>query len=97
MRFGSNAEFFVAEEIPTFDGGVIDFDLLPSGDTTIGYVYGGLATNAAHVFGNLTALSSASGEIFAVVLTKPVPEPASLLQLALAISLVMAVRRRTVD
>lgn len=70
LRFGSNAEFFVADGIPTFDNGVIDLDALPVGETTVGYIYGGLITNAPHVFGNPTALSSASGEIFAVTLTR---------------------------
>ena len=70
MRFGSNAEFFIEDGIPTFDNGVIDFDALPYGETTVGYVYGGIITNAPHVFGNPTALSSASGEIFAVNVTK---------------------------
>lgn len=72
MRFGSNAEFFVADGIPTFGNGVIDFDALPAGETTVGYIYGGLIANAPHVFGNPTALSSASGEIFEVRLTKTV-------------------------
>ncbi len=94
MRFGSNAEFFVAEGIPIFDNGVLDFDSLPIGDTTVGYIYGGLITNAPHVFRNAAALSSASGEIFSVVLTKAVPEPSSLLLIGLA-TVVVAGRRRS--
>jgi hypothetical protein len=70
MRFGSNAEFFVADGISTFDNGVINLDALPVGETTVGYIFGGIITNAPHVFGNPTALSSASGEIFAVTLTR---------------------------
>ncbi len=88
LRFGSNAEFFIADDIPTFDNGVINFDLLPTGDTTVGYIYGGIIANAPHVFNNPVALSSASGEIFAVVLTKTVPEPSSPLLLALASTMV---------
>lgn len=86
MRFGSNAEFFIADDIETFENGVIDFDQLPIGETTVGYIFGGIITNAPHVFGNPTALSSASGEIFEVVLTK-VPEPTSLLLLGMATAL----------
>jgi len=93
MRFGSNAEFFIAEGIPTFGNGVIDFDMLPAGDTTVGYIYGGLIANAPHVFRNPTALSSASGEIFAVVLSKAIPEPSSMLLLSLATSLAACWRR----
>lgn len=87
MRFGSNAEFFVAEGIPTYENGVINLDALPLGETTVGYIYGGIITNAPHVFRDPTALSSASGEIFSVMLTKVVPEPGSLLLATMAISL----------
>ena len=87
MRFGSNAEFFVADDIPTFENGVINWDQLPLGDTTVGYIYGGLITNAPHVFRNPEALSAASGEIFAVVLTKNVPEPSGLLLAGVAMVL----------
>ena len=93
MRFGSNAEFFLADGIPTYDNGVIKLDELPIGDTTVGYIFGGIITNAPHVFNNPTALSSASGEIFSVVLTV-VPEPSALLLVGMALPLA-AVRRRT--
>ncbi|TWT30503.1 hypothetical protein KOR34_50620 [Posidoniimonas corsicana] len=69
MRFGSNAEFFLADGIETYDNGVIKLDALPFGETVVGYVYGGLITNAPHVFRNPVALSSASGEIFEVAVT----------------------------
>lgn len=76
LRFGSNAEFFLADGIETYENGVIKFDEL-AGTTTVGYIYGGLIANAPHVFGNPTGLSSASGEVFAVVITV-VPEPSTL-------------------
>jgi len=93
MRFGSNAEFFIAAGVPTYDNGVINFDMLPAGDSTVGYIYGGLITNAPHVFGNPTGLSSASGEIFSVVLTKSVPEGSSLSLAILATVLVIGRRQ----
>ncbi|MCA9240745.1 MAG: hypothetical protein KDA37_11120, partial [Planctomycetales bacterium] len=69
MRFGSNAEFFLAEGVETYANGVIKLDALPFGETVVGYVYGGIITNQPHVFQNPTALSSASGEIFEVAVT----------------------------
>lgn len=77
LRFGSNAEFFLADGISTYDNGVINLDAL-IGSSTVGYVYGGLIANAPHVFGNPAGLSSASGEVFAVVITR-VPEPSAIL------------------
>ncbi|MDC0934850.1 hypothetical protein OAS39_01095 [Pirellulales bacterium] len=55
---------------------MIDLDAL-SGATTVGYVYGGLIANAPHVFFDPAGLSSASGEVFAVVIAKA-PEPGGL-------------------
>ncbi len=92
MRFGSNAEFFVAEGMPTYENGVLNLDQLPVGDTTVGYIFGGIITNAPHVFRNEAALSSASGEIFAVVLTK-VPEPTTT-TLAAIVAAIAAIQRR---
>jgi hypothetical protein len=56
-----------------------------TGPTTLGYVYGGIIANAPHVFYNPEGLSSASGEVFAVVFT-PVPEPSSILLAVLLIA-----------
>ncbi len=92
MRFGSNAEFFVADGIPTYENGVLNLDLLPVGDTTVGYIFGGIITNAPHVFRNEAALSSASGEIFTVVLTK-IPEPTTTALIGIAAAIAVARRR----
>lgn len=95
MRFGSNAEFFLADDIDTYGNEVINLDNL-TGITTLGYIYGGLITNAPHVFGNPTALSSASGMVFEVVL-KPIPEPATIVMgmaSAAALTIVFRGRRR---
>jgi hypothetical protein len=74
MRFGADAEFFLADGIPTYDNGVIRLDEL-TGPTVLGYVYGGIFANAPHTQGVSGAVSGASNEIFEVVYT-PVPEPA---------------------
>jgi hypothetical protein len=80
-RFGANAEFFAAEGIPTFENGVIDLDQL-TGKTSLGFIFGGIATNGPHTQGNPDVTSTASYRVFEVVYT-PVPEASSLV-LALA-------------
>ena len=99
MRFGSNAEFFLDESISTYENGIIPLDELYGlvdghGRVRLGYIYGGLITNAPHVFGNPVGLSSASGEVFEVILTLPVPEPGSLAAVSMAIASLLAGRRR---
>ncbi|MBL9163263.1 MAG: hypothetical protein JNL18_11055 [Planctomycetaceae bacterium] len=75
-RFGANAEFFAAAGIPTFDNGVIDLDQL-TGKTSLGFIFGGIATNGRHTQGNPDVTSTASYHVFEVVYT-PVPEANSL-------------------
>jgi hypothetical protein len=73
LRFGANAEFFLAEGIEEFDNGVIKLDALTQA-TTLGYVFGGLSANGPHTR-NIPGLASlASNTIFRLVLV-PVPEP----------------------
>ena len=92
LRFGTNAEFFLADGIETYANGVIKLDEL-SGPTTLGYIYGGLIANGPHTrSGDPPATSSASNIIFTVVYT-PVPEPASA-GLALIVLCVLPTRRR---
>jgi hypothetical protein len=76
LNFGANAEFFLAPGIATYENGVIDLDQL-QGETVVGYVFGGLVSNAPHVRGGPGALSAASNRIFEVVIRVPVPEPST--------------------
>ncbi|MGL4514822.1 MAG: hypothetical protein ACRCT8_17170 [Lacipirellulaceae bacterium] len=87
MRFGSNAEFFAAEGLPTYANGVFKFDEL-LGPTTLGYIYGGLTANSAHVFGDVAGLSAASGEVFEVIFipTLPIPEPGAAVLLVVGLA-----------
>jgi hypothetical protein len=73
LRFGANAEFFLAPGLVTYDNGVINLDALAQ-ETTLGYIFGGLAANGPHTRGVPGVVSSASNVVFEVVLT-PVPEP----------------------
>jgi hypothetical protein len=73
LRFGANAEFFAAPSIAAYDNGVINLDALTQ-ETTLGYIFGGLAANGPHTRGLPGVASSASNVVFEVVLT-PVPEP----------------------
>jgi len=77
LRFGTNAEFFVHDEIAAFENGVLQLDAL-DGPTSLGYVFGGIISNAPHTRGVEGAISAASNRVFEVILT-PVPEPTSLL------------------
>lgn len=90
LRFGANAEFFVAEGVATLEGGIIDLDALTQ-ETVIGYIVGGLFSNAPHTRGVPGAVSGASNEVFEVVYT-PVPEPGSLA--AMAVGGFVLLRRR---
>jgi hypothetical protein len=78
LRFGSSAEFFLADGIETFQNGVIKLDELTQ-PTTLGYIFGGIVANGPHTRGgNPPAASAASNAIFKVIYL-PVPEPSGLL------------------
>jgi hypothetical protein len=83
-RFGANAEFFAADGIETFGNGVIRLDQL-NGQTTLGYIFGGIMTNGPHTRGVPDVTSTASYRVFEVVLMR-VPEPATLLLAVIAAS-----------
>jgi hypothetical protein len=84
LRFGANAQFFLADGIPTYDNGVIKLDQL-TGQTVLGYIFGGLFANAPNTQGVAGAVSGASNQIFEVVYS-PVPEPATITLFTCAVS-----------
>ncbi len=67
LRFGANAEFFPIEGLSTYENGVIKYDEL-TGETTLGYIYGGLVANAPHTRGG-RGISMASNTLFRVNLS----------------------------
>jgi hypothetical protein len=77
IRFGTNAEFFPADGIKTYENGVIQLGALTQ-PTVLGYIFGGVIANGPHTrSGSPPATSSASNIIFTVLYT-PVPEPTTL-------------------
>jgi PEP-CTERM motif len=85
LRFGANAEFFLADGIETFANGVIKLDEL-NGPTTLGYIFGGIIANGPHTrSGDPPATSSASNIMFAVVYA-PVPEPGTAMLVLIALA-----------
>ncbi len=92
LRFGTNAEFFLADGIETYDNGVIKLDAL-SQPTTLGYIFGGINANGPHTRGVPGVVSAASKVIFAVTLI-PVPEPVTSSLFVLASAAVLCVRNR---
>jgi hypothetical protein len=101
LRFGANAEFFLADGIQTYDNGVLKLDALTQ-PTVLGYIFGGLTSNGPHTRDPNTGapvpgvISAASNRIFTVMYT-PVPEPTSGMLLVCGIGGIgglAAVRRR---
>lgn len=96
MRFGAGAEFFPADGISLYDNGVINLDALTDvggGPTVLGYIFGGIFSNAPHTQGVAGAVSGASNEIFEVIYT-PVPEPTAAMVGVLTITSLCLARRR---
>lgn len=77
LRFGTNAEFFRNHDVGAFENGVLRLDEL-SGNTVVGYVYGGIASNAPHTRNVAGAASVASDILFDVIVSTPERFPASL-------------------
>jgi hypothetical protein len=92
LRFGTNADFLAAEGIPTFTNGVIQFDAL-SGESTLGYIFGGIVANAPHTRQNPGELSAGSNYVFEVVLII-VPEPTAISLLVCGSTVLIALHRR---
>lgn len=67
---GTGAEFILAEDIPTYENGVIRLDDLPTADSLlVGYIYGGIQSEAANIFFvNDGTQSIATSGVFAVYL-----------------------------
>lgn len=68
---GAGSEFIYNEQIPTYANGVIKFDNLPNDTIVLGYIYGGINSNAKNIFWvNDGSQSAASANIFEVSLIK---------------------------
>jgi hypothetical protein len=67
LRFGTNAEFLLADGIPTFENGVIKLDAL-HGQTMLGHIFGGIVANAPHTQASPSTRSAASNQLFEVLL-----------------------------
>jgi hypothetical protein len=65
---GAGAEFILAPEVPTYNNGVIRLDDLPATDSLlVGYIYGGIQSEAANIFFvNDGTQSLANSGVFAV-------------------------------
>jgi hypothetical protein len=94
IRFGANAELFLAPGIETYDNGVLKMDSL-SGSTMVGYIFGGITTNGPHTRNVQGVTSIASDTIFQVVVTM-IPEPGGAALAAMGI-VAGTWRRRTVN
>lgn len=68
---GAGSEFFIADGIPQYAPGIIDYDAL-SGDTVLlGYIFGGIESSAPNIFfSNTGTQSSATARFFKVWLIK---------------------------
>ena len=93
LLFGANAQFFLADGIATYDNGVIKLDdLSATQPTVLGYMFGGIFSNAPDTRGVDGAVSGASNQIFEVVYT-PVPEPSAAAVLALGAATIVMRRK----
>jgi hypothetical protein len=69
---GAGAEWIRNEKLPMLQNGVINMDALPSGNSLLGYIFGGIQSTAPNVFWNNTGKqSSAQSTLYKVFVTKP--------------------------
>jgi len=68
---GASASFLPAANLPMLQDGIISLDALPESDAMIGYVVGGIESSLPNIlFVDDGTLSSASGKVYKVFLTK---------------------------
>lgn len=68
---GSGSEFILSEDMPVFDNGVLNLDVLDRDTTHVGYIYGGINSTAPNIFFTNTGVQSkAESRIFEVFLIK---------------------------
>ncbi len=68
---GAGAEFIPIENVPHYKNEVIKLDELTTDTTLVGYIFGGIMSNAPNIFNiNTGAESSASSQIFKVFVIK---------------------------
>jgi hypothetical protein len=68
---GAGSEWIKNEALPAYENGVIDFDKLPTGTTSLGYIFGGIESTAPNIFwSNSGKQSTAQATLFKVLITK---------------------------
>ena len=68
---GAGSEFIPLENLPQYPSGVLKLDEFSADTTLIGYIYGGISSTGPNIFfSNTGAQSSASSQIFKVLVLK---------------------------
>jgi hypothetical protein len=68
---GAGSEWIKNEALPAYENGVIDLDKLPSGNTLLGYIFGGIESTAPNIFwSNNGKQSIAQATLYKVFITK---------------------------
>ena len=71
---GAGAEFIPIESLPTYDNNVLKLDELTTTPTLLGYIYGGINSSEKNIFfTNDGTQSTASAQIYKVILSKSKP------------------------
>jgi hypothetical protein len=69
---GAGSEFIPIETVPKYNNDVLKLDDFTADSTLVGYIYGGISSTAANIFfTNTGSQSSASSQIFKVIVIKP--------------------------